>query len=237
MNPRRRFPRCALRMLVAAVVAAAAVGAVAPDEVAAVVRRLVSGCRVSVRERTAEIFSRRPDVAAAAAGAGGPVRILVFKRERIVEVEAPGWPKNRTYRMTGFSGRPGPKLREGDRQIPEGVYDCVGLNPNSAYCVSVKVGYPNAEERAHAAAEGRTAPGGNIFIHGGKASVGCIPVGDEAAEEIFCFAADCGVRPGGIVIAPYDMRGVREPEFERGIAAPPWYATMLDRLAATLDPI
>ena len=27
-----------------------------------------------------------------------------------------------SYKFTGFSGKPGPKLREFDRQMPEGIY-------------------------------------------------------------------------------------------------------------------
>ena len=59
---------------------------------------------------------------ARAKSAGGKLRILVFKNERSVEVHAPGWKAPRIYQMTAFSGTLGPKLREGDGQIPEGIY-------------------------------------------------------------------------------------------------------------------
>ena len=59
-----------------------------------------------------------------------------------------------------FSGTLGPKLREGDGQIPEGIYGIGYLNPNSSYYLSLKVTYPNASDRARAKKDGRTNLGG-----------------------------------------------------------------------------
>lgn len=184
----------------------------------------------TVASRVADIKRRRPELATLASTAEGPIRILVLKRERRVEIHARGWSAPRIYPMHGFSGRLGPKLREGDFQIPEGIYECAGLNPNSSFHVSVKVGYPNATERKLAEADGRTTLGGDIFLHGGSASIGCIPVGDDAAEEVFLLAATCGVAPGGIVIAPYDMRQGRDAAVERSIQAPAWYPQLLESI-------
>ena len=74
-----------------------------------------------------------------------------------------------SYPILAASGVAGPKLAEGDRQVPEGLYRVEGLNPNSRYHLSVKVDYPNAFDREMAAADGRTGLGGDIFIHGGAA--------------------------------------------------------------------
>jgi len=68
------------------------------------------------------------------------------------------------YRITAASGTAGPKLREGDRQVPEGIYRIVGLNPNSRYHLSMKLDYPNAFDRHQAARDGRARPGSDIFI-------------------------------------------------------------------------
>ena len=59
----------------------------------------------------------------------------------------------------------GHKQREGDFRTPEGRYFLEAKNPNSDYFLSVKISYPNAEDRAHARAQG-VDPGGQIMIHG-----------------------------------------------------------------------
>ena len=188
--------------------------------------------RKTVADRVAGILAKRPPLAETADSIGNRLAIFVFKRERAVEVRAPGWTAPRTYAMTGTSGGPGPKLREGDRQIPEGVYVIESLNPNSAFHLSLRVSYPNAFDRERAREDGRTNLGGDIMIHGGRASVGCIPVGDDNIEELFLFAARVGVRNVRVVIAPYDMRPGRRPEWET--AGPPWYSGLCDAIAAAL---
>ena len=55
-----------------------------------------------------------------------------------------------TFKLLGASGGPGPKLREGDRQVPEGRYTLEALNPNSRFHLSMKINYPNAVDRARA---------------------------------------------------------------------------------------
>ena len=186
----------------------------------------------TVEDRVAEILAKKPGLKTVAESAQGPLRILVFKQERMVEVQAPGWSAPRRYPMTGFSGTLGPKLREGDGQIPEGVYGLAYLNPNSSYHLSMKVSYPNADDRAQAAKEGRTNLGGDIMIHGSNATVGCVPVGDEAIEELFYLVQAAGLRSVSVVIAPYDMRAGRKPEFEKSPL--PWYPALCDRIAAGL---
>ena len=97
----------------------------------------------TIADRTTAILAKKPKLKGIAASAGGKLRILVFKNERSVEVHAPGWKAPRIYPMTAFSGTLGPKLREGDGQIPEGIYGIGYLNPNSSYYLSLKVTYPN----------------------------------------------------------------------------------------------
>ena len=57
----------------------------------------------------------------------------------------------------------------------------------------MKLDYPNAFDRLHANAEGRTQPGSNIFIHGKAASIGCLAMGDAAIEELFLLVSDIGI--------------------------------------------
>ena len=190
--------------------------------------RLFGGSVHTVSSRLAELRSTRPELDDLARSAGGRIDILVLKRERQVEVHAPGWALPLQMPMTATSGKPGPKLREGDRQIPEGIYRSAGLNPNSSFHVSMRVSYPNEEDRRHAKEDGRTRLGGDIYLHGGSGSVGCIAVGDRNAETVFFLAAECGVKT--IIIAPYDMRLGRDAVYEASIAAPSWYSQLLDEI-------
>jgi murein L,D-transpeptidase YafK len=97
-------------------------------------------------------------------------------------------------------------LRQGDKQVPEGIYRIDGLNPNSHYHLSMKINYPNEFDLFHAWQEGRTKPGSDIFIHGSAVSIGCLAMGDEAIEELFVLAAQVGVENIKVVIAPRDPR-------------------------------
>lgn len=112
----------------------------------------------------------------------------------------------RTYPVLAASGQLGPKLREGDRQVPEGLYRIESLHPNSMFHLALRVNYPNAEDRMHAQAEGRSDLGGDIMIHGNNVSVGCLAMGDQAAEDLFVLVADVGLANTELILAPVDFR-------------------------------
>lgn len=153
-----------------------------------------------------------------AAGVSFPpkrVTLLALKQERKLEVWAQGDAVGlspapfvfiRDYDIRKASGSAGPKLREGDRQVPEGLYEIEGLNPNSSYHLSMKLNYPNPFDLKHAQAEGRTQPGSNIFIHGNSVSVGCLAMGDAVIEELFVLTALTGREKVSVAIAPRDPR-------------------------------
>lgn len=126
------------------------------------------------------------------------------------------------YPVLAASGVAGPKLREGDRQVPEGVYRITSLNPNSRFHLSMKIDYPNAFDLARARDEGRTSPGGDIFVHGGAKSVGCLAVGDPAIEELFLLVSEVGLERALILLCP-SRPGAR---FDRSTAEelPVWIA-------------
>ena len=152
------------------------------------------------------------------------VKLLAVKSERVMEVYATdGQGSNRcirSYPIRAASGNLGPKLREGDFQVPEGVYPVESLNPNSRFHVALRVGYPNDFDRSKAAKDGRTNLGGDIMIHGKEASVGCLAMGDEAAEDLFVLAADTGIQNVRVIITPVDFRaGELVPKSEN---APGW---------------
>jgi len=135
---------------------------------------------------------------------------LALKNEKRLEI----WAKDsndknkfiRSYKIRKLSGKTGPKLREGDYQVPEGIYKIIGLNPNSSYHLSMKLNYPNEFDLAHAKIEGRTKPGSNIFIHGKAVSIGCLAMGDKTIEELFILANDVGINNITVVISPLDPR-------------------------------
>ncbi len=161
--------------------------------------------------------------------------IVAIKETRKLELwaanEGEGLQLIREYPVLGASGTLGPKLREGDRQVPEGIYRIELLNPNSLYHLSLRVSYPNDFDLRHAQAEGRTEPGTDIVIHGGHGSRGCIAVGDEAAEDLFVIAALTETRHISMVIAPVDFR-VRD--FDAPPGTPEWTGELYGQIKAEL---
>jgi len=147
----------------------------------------------------------------AAAGLDYPperVQLIALKQGRRLEVWVwqGGWRHLHDYPVFAASGQPGPKLREGDRQVPEGFYRIAALNPNSHFHLSMKLDYPNPFDRLHATLEGRERPGSNIFIHGSAWSTGCLAMGNRGIEELYTLVARVGLRRVEVLIAPWDFR-------------------------------
>jgi murein L,D-transpeptidase YafK len=119
-----------------------------------------------------------------------PILIRAFKKEAEFEIwkqQADGqYTLLKTYPMCRWSGQLGPKIKEGDRQVPEGFYTITPgqMNPNSAYYLSFNVGYPNAYDRAHGYS------GGSIMVHGACSSAGCFSMTDEQIAEIYAIARE-----------------------------------------------
>ena len=159
---------------------------------------------------------------------------LVLKQERRMAVWARSggsWRFVRNYPILAASGHAGPKLREGDGQVPEGVYRIEHLNPNSSYHLSMKVSYPNAFDRRMAQRDHRTRLGGDIFIHGKAVSIGCVALGDPAIEELFTLVAQTGHAKVRVILAPNDLR-VAGPVFEG--TPPRWIRELYQTIAAAL---
>lgn len=161
--------------------------------------------------------------------------LIGLKEERILEIwteKAGKWIQIKTYPFTAFSGKLGPKLREGDRQIPEGIYEIEHLNPNSTYHLSLKVNYPNEFDLRMAESDGRSNLGGDIFIHGKSVTIGCIPIGDTAIEELFLMAANAGNSEIEVIISPRDFRKGKDfPEIE----AAPWAKQLYSMISEKLQ--
>ena len=162
--------------------------------------------------------------------------LLCFKEEKKIEAwvtKKDGGPeKVREFAFTGYSGQLGPKLREGDYQIPEGVYQVEYLNPNSSYHLSIKINYPNEFDSEKGLADGRQKLGNDIFIHGKSATIGCIPIGDKNIEELFLMVAEIGKSDVQVIISPYDMR-----EHKREIEIPEidWEHELYSQIAESLN--
>jgi murein L,D-transpeptidase YafK len=118
------------------------------------------------------------------------ILVRIFKEESELEV----WKEDKTgrfallktYPICRWSGDLGPKIKEGDRQAPEGFYTITPglMNPNSNYYLAINTGFPNAYDRAN----GRT--GGFLMIHGDCSSRGCYAMTDEQIGEIYSLARE-----------------------------------------------
>jgi len=135
--------------------------------------------------------------------------LIALKYEKSLEVwgeGSSGYRKITTYPFTAFSGRLGPKLKEGDRQNPEGIYGISYLNPNSKFHLSMRVNYPNLFDKKMAKKENRENLGGDIMIHGSNQTIGCIPIGDNKIEELYFLVQKVGIVNIKVIISPVDFR-------------------------------
>lgn len=166
------------------------------------------------------------------------IAILAFKSERKVELWAKNpnqsWRHIHNYPLTGFSGRLGPKLRENDKQIPEGVYRLVNFNPFSSMHLSMMINYPNDFDRQKGYMDGRRTLGNNIFIHGKNLSVGCLAVGDLAIDQLFVLARRVGLKQIKVIIAPNDLRD-QKPATST-FAQPRWLPELYKQISTSLKP-
>ncbi len=124
------------------------------------------------------------------------VLIVAYKNEQILQL----WIKPdsqeiflpiRNYRFTAYSGRLGPKRKQGDLQIPEGFYRINCFNPNSRFHLALGINYPNASDMI---LSDRNRPGGDIAIHGEAVTIGCIPIGNQTIEELYLICSDTYTR-------------------------------------------
>ncbi|MGC6458434.1 MAG: L,D-transpeptidase family protein [Akkermansiaceae bacterium] len=115
---------------------------------------------------------------------GAPVFLRAFKEEKVLELwmmKDDQFALFQSYPIAAASGELGPKLAEGDRQVPEGFYYVTpnAMNPASDFHLSFNIGYPNKYDLAH----DRT--GSFIMVHGSNVSIGCLAMSDEKIEEIY----------------------------------------------------
>ncbi|QEE12960.1 murein L,D-transpeptidase [Bartonella krasnovii] len=119
-----------------------------------------------------------------------PIVMRFFKEENLAEV----WKQSRSgpfilvarYGICKWSGKLGPKYKEGDLQTPEGFYTITAkqMNPYSKYYLSFNIGFPNLYDQEN----GRT--GSNLMVHGSCFSAGCYSMSDKNMAQIYAFARD-----------------------------------------------
>lgn len=185
----------------------------------------------SVKARLAPAF--------AAAGIAYPpheIAYVAFKDKKVLEVHARNasgepWRYVKQYPVLAASGVTGPKLHEGDKQVPEGIYRADFLNPNSRFHLSIRLNYPNEFDRRMAKLDSRTKLGGDIMIHGSAVSIGCLAMGDDAAEELFVMAALATKDRTRIVVSPTDFRSGAAPSPRAG---PVWTGELYEQLNSEL---
>ena len=118
------------------------------------------------------------------------ILLRAFKKEALLELWAAGADDKpyvlvHEYRICTSSGTLGPKRRFGDEQVPEGFYELDWFNPQSNFFLSLHISYPNASDRILGSHQN---PGGDIFLHGNCASIGCIPITDDGIKEVYWLA-------------------------------------------------
>lgn len=165
------------------------------------------------------------------------VILLGLKQERMLQVYA-----NRAigapmifvgqYPILGASGGPGPKLKEGDCQVPEGFYNFT-LEPNTPYHLALRLNYPNPDDWQHAKDDGRDSPGCDILIHGSNCSIGCLAMGDPASEDLFVLASDAGPTNCLVVLVPHDFR--TNPDKAPPVESPAWVSELYEKLVDALN--
>ena len=108
--------------------------------------------------------------------------LKVFVRKKKMDE----WQLLKTYNFCASSGTLGPKVKEWDMQIPEGYYHINHFNPYSSFFLSLGVSYPNMADKLKRPAVRK---GDGIYIHGGCATIGCIPLTDEPIKELYLLCA------------------------------------------------
>ncbi len=138
------------------------------------------------------------------------ILITVYKQEDLLEIYAKNesdkiYKKIASYNIAAKSGVLGPKRMEGDLQVPEGFYYIDRFNPASSYYLSLGINYPNESDKKKSVNQRL---GGDIFIHGSYATIGCIPMTDDKIKEIYMYAVyakDSGQNKIPVYIFPFKM--------------------------------
>jgi len=154
-----------------------------------------------------------------------PILVRLFKQEAELEVwkqDAGGrYELLKTYPICRWSGELGPKVKEGDRQAPEGFYTITPaqMNPNSQFYLSFNMGFPNAYDKAW----GRS--GAHLMVHGDCSSRGCYAMTDDQIGEIYALARESffgGQRAFQVQAYPFRMTAANFAKHRNNPNIPFW---------------
>ncbi len=154
-----------------------------------------------------------------------PILVRIFKEEAELEVwkqDASGqYALLRTYPICRWSGELGPKVKEGDRQAPEGFYQITPgqMNPNSSWYLSFNLGFPNTYDRAN----DRT--GAFLMVHGDCSSAGCYAMTDEQIGEIYALGREAffgGQKSFQVQAYPFHMTALNMARHRNSPNMPFW---------------
>lgn len=165
------------------------------------------------------------------------IALISFKNERNLQLWAKNtnkpWTLIHSYPLTAYSGHLGPKLKEHDKQIPEGIYKLVSFNPYSAHHLSMMINYPNEFDKTKGRLDGRKKLGNNIFLHGKNTSVGCLAIGNKAIDQLFILVRRVGLKNVKVIIAPNDLRTQKAKTNK--LAQPLWLPELYKQIAKSLN--
>ena len=192
----------------------------------------LSGCNTAEMSLASNAKANKPipeklvaEIAAKDMDLQSPMLVRLFKQEAELEV----WKQNRsgqfallkTYPICRWSGDLGPKVKEGDRQAPEGFYNITPaqMNPQSLYYLSFNMGYPNAFDKSL----GRT--GSQLMVHGDCSSRGCYAMTDEQISDIYALGRESffgGQRSFQVQAYPFKMTPVNMARHRNNPNMPFW---------------
>lgn len=121
---------------------------------------------------------------------GAPILIRIFKAESELEIwmgdDNGSYSLFASYPVCFWSGTLGPKLKEGDRQAPEGFYTVTlpQTHHSGRWPQSLDIGFPNPFDQVN------QRDGSSILIHGGCASIGCFAMTNAVNLEVHKLTVD-----------------------------------------------
>jgi len=148
------------------------------------------------------------------------ILILAFKAEQELQLfvkkkSATTYSWLKTYPICASSGSLGPKERQGDGQVPEGIYHIDRFNPSSSFYLSLGLNYPNLADKRRSKAPNL---GGDIFIHGNCVTIGCMPMTDDLIKEIYMhavYAKNNGQQKIPVYVFPFKMSDSNMKHYEK----------------------
>ena len=155
-----------------------------------------------------------------------PILVRLFKQEAELEV----WKQDRsgrfallkTYPICRWSGDLGPKVREGDRQAPEGFYSITPGADESALGLLSLVQHRLSQRFRPARWD---APARELMVHGDCSSRGCYAMTDEQIAEIYSLGRESffgGQRAFQFQAYPFRMTPVNMAKHRNNPNMPFW---------------